>query len=722
MLFYNPYPPSSDIGLHGSIINLILDEGTLPTWNPYHMGGEQLATPPGFHFFVSILILFTGMSVILAELITAAFFSSIIVFPAYIVAKRMWRNQSAGLLAAFFASISALSIEMISWGGYTNIVSLFLIVSIFYLFLRDVNKPTLKHLLMGTIIFGALIITHTFSLSVFLPILALYLVLLTAGKIGKLKEMRILSMLRFFVVSVTLGIVAVSPWILRVFNFYISASSSGALTGGLDNREVILASRTVEPIMLSLIVVIVPTLIMLKHSRKRYLDSSSLLLIAWFLVPVVMTQAYIFGIYTDYSRFMYFIDFPGIIIISASLLYLSRLSTFGINRYATNKLHKIKKALPVIAATIITFIFIIASLWSIFPHEGMKRVNFYSTIEQPEYTSLEWIRNNTPEDSILVADHLYGWWLSGLAERPTLSAAGLEFLIYSHELEVAKNAQLLLDTDYSIDNGFIQIRDDGPYVSRHNPEFGIQDWTGSYWGLLYFQNNKTIIDYNSQSLNLTEMLVTENSIVIDESLVVLTTTYESDLFTVKKKLQLKQGVRSAQLCFDIKSSQVEVFNVSFTLNTTADLPLDKISNVTIGRIGAYNWYHQVAGQVILEPNSHITCNENTTYAEITYNTQNSSIEIEMLVNVFDSEGIPYEHEKKRDIVDKFIENTMEDQLEKMVPDSDPITTWKYTDMIEEFNVSYVVCRDKNVYMKFSKDPKFRAVFNCGNVSVFQVTK
>jgi hypothetical protein len=109
----------------------MLDSGTLPEWNDYHMGGEPLATPVGFHFFVSTLMLFSGMPVILAELVTAIFFSAIIVFPAYIVAKRIWKTPTAGYIAAFFASISALSFEMISWGGYTNVISLSLIIMIF---------------------------------------------------------------------------------------------------------------------------------------------------------------------------------------------------------------------------------------------------------------------------------------------------------------------------------------------------------------------------------------------------------------------------------------------------------------------------------------------------------------------------------------------------------------------------------------------------------------
>ena len=727
ILFHNPYPPSSDVGLHGSIINLILDEGELPNWNPYHMGGEQLATPPGFHFFVSILILFTGMPIVLAQLITAAFFSSILVFPAYLVSKRVWRNKNAGLLAAFFASISALSIEMISWGGYTNIVSISLIIIIFYLFFRDIDKPSYRHLLMGTVLFGALIITHTFSLSVVFPILAFYLILLLIGKLRKLKEMRILNMLRFFAVLATLGIVAVLPWVLRVFSFYISASSEGALTGGLDNRNLILATRTVDPILLTLIVVLIPALFMLKASRKKYVDRASLLLVAWFLVPVVMTQAYLFGIYTDYSRFLYFIDFPGIIIISAGLLYISRYTSIAMNRVPKIRLNRIKKTLPVIAFSAIIFIFISASLWSIFPDEGMKRANFYSTIQQPEATTIEWIKNNTPEDSILVADHLYGWWLSGIAKRPTLSAAGLEFLIYAHELEVAKSAQLLFDTNYYIDNGLIQVRDNGGYVSEKDIEFSLEQWNEESFSVFNIQEWGVVFWYlqytQEGELNGTQTIagmetVGPPTIIKNENSVTLTVQYEDELFTVNKTVVVKRGERFAELSYDIEVKDAKTYLYYIMLTTYVGE-----GSLTVNESSSWYGFHywnQVDGQVIFQGDlpSQIEYEEKEPKRVETifvYPKQRTILNIKALVGVFDTQDLSWPKEVK----EKYIEFLTSPEKKETTA---PLSVWQYTEMTKKYGVSFVVSRDQELYLKFSENPNFRLIFNSGNVAIFQVVK
>jgi len=715
--------------LHGSILNLILDEGELPSWNPYHMGGEPLATPPGFHFFVSILILFTGMPLIFAQLITAAFFSSFIVFPAYLVSKKMWRSHSAGVLAAFFAAISALSIEMVSWGGYTNVVSLALIVVIFYLFLKDIDQPSHFNLLMGTLLFGSLILIHTFSLFVFFPILILYFVSLLIGKALKLKEIELRKTLRFFTVSVALGILAVSPWLLRVLSFYMGASAEGALLGGMaDNRNIILANRTVDIIILTLIIVIIPTFFMFKASRKRYADSGSLLLVAWFLVPVVMTQAYIFGVFVDYSRFMYFIDFPGILIISAGLFYLFRYTSIAVRKFSRIKWNSVKKLVPALVFIASLFVFIVISPWSIFPDEAMTRVNFYTTIQEPEATALEWIQNRTPQNSVLVADHFYGWWLSGIGERATLSAAGLEFLLYSHELEVAKSAQLLLDTDYYIDNGLIQVREDGPYSLRHNPEFSIETWSGKSYSLLNLKDNGTRFHYYwinvygkrvNENTTLADMKIVETPTMSkDENSANLTVTFEDDFFTVKKMLTVQRGVRFAELSYDIevKNFRTNLFNIWLRIYTREG---NVTTDPSTSMFGFHDPFKRVCGQVIFKGDTPVEINrieDEPIRVEMLYRYPGKrNINIKILVGVFDAQDLNYPDE----VEEKYCELAASPLETETI---DPLITWDYVEMMDKYDVSYVVCRDQNVYSKFSEDPKFRLVFNGGNVAVFQVVK
>lgn len=688
------------------------------------MGGEPLVTPPGYHFFTSILILFTGMPLIMAQLITATFFSAFIVFPAYLTSKKIWKSDDAGILAAFFAVVSALSLEIISWGGYTNIISLALIATILYLFLKDMDKPNHFHLLIGALLFGILIITHTFSLFVFFPILIGYFGFLLIGKAARLKNLNLLKPLRFFTAS-GLGILIVLPWILSVFSFYINTSSEGVLGGIESNKNLILDNRTVDSIILLLLFALIPAFLMFKASRKRYFDNGSLLVLAWFIVPLIMTQSHIFGIYVDYSRFMYFIDFPGILIISASLCYLLRYTSIGITKSPKIKRKTIKKLVTITICTAYIFGFIGISLWSVFPKDAMDRVGFYTTIQQPEATAIDWIQDKTSEDAVLVADHLYGWWLSGIGKRTTLSAAGLEYLLYSYEMEVAKAAKFLLDTDYFLDNGLIQVRENGPYMSRHNPGFSIETWSGKSYSMVYFQDNQTTLGYYQldnfgnkvyENVTLSDVKTKVMAITSDEESATITITRENDWLAVNRTLTIQQGVRFVELVYQIESRdpQIQVFETEIAFNTTRGKTISEQEMV-----GIYDQNQKACAQIIFKEKIPVNLtppHEETEHIKLLYSfSENQTTNMNLLVGVFYAEDLSYPDE-----VTEIYHALAESPLE--IVSSEPLIVWDYMEMLEEYNVSYVVFRDQRLYSKFSEDPKFRLVFNSGEVTVFQVVK
>ena len=235
-------------------------------------------------------------------------------------------------------------------------------------------------------------------------------------------------------------------------------------------------------------------------------------------------------------------------------------------------MNRIQKSLPITVLTAFIFIFIIISPWSIFPEDAMQRANFYSTVQEPEAATLQWIINNTPENSVLVGDHLFGWWLGGIGERTTLSAADLEFLIYAHEIEVAKAAQLLLDKNYYFDNGLIQVRDNGGYhSSSKDTEFSIESWTGesspifniqeigiSLWYETYKQENQ-IPETNGTSTLANMTRIGAPKITENENSVTLTVRYEDDLFIVNRTLTVKQGKRFAELSYNVEPKDFQTY-------------------------------------------------------------------------------------------------------------------------------------------------------------------
>jgi len=678
------------------------------------MGGEPLATPPGYHLFASLIVFLTGMPLLVAQLLIAAFFSSFAVFPTYLLSKKIWRNTSAGFLAAFFVTVSSLSLEMLGWGGYPNVISLTLILIVFYLFLKDTDHLHNFNLFTAALLLGSLILTHLFSLFVLFPIIILYISLLLIGKTLKLAGTSSLNAIRFFFTSTALGTLFASPWLLRVSGFYFDMFSEGAFWGGMqENRNLILINRYVDIKILVLIAAVLPTLFMLKASRRRYLDSESLLLIAWYVVPLVLTQAYIFGIFVDYSRFMYFADFPGILIISAAVFYLFRYVSIAVKRFSVAKWNRIGKTASQIALPAILLVIYVISPSLITPMEALTKVDFYTSVKKPEATAMEWIHQRTANSAILASDHLYGWWLSGVAQRSTFSAVGPEFLLYPHEVEVAESVLLLLDTDYYIDNGLIQVREDGPYFPRHNPIFAIETKEGYPCPLFHFDDNKTTIFFQQKdvrgTVDLSDLNIIETPrISRSENSVVLTITRENDFLKVEKTLEVHRGVRFAELSYGIETEDEET-----VIEWVRFIPQMRGGKVVPNQsmMGLYDPYERVCGQIIFK--EHYP--ERMSSDEFLYATEEDSfIRIKFLIGVFDAEDMEYE--EILETYDKLFRNPQQ------IVANLPIIIWDYLEITKSYNISFIVCRDKEIYPKFSNDPNFQVVYNSAEVAIFKVVE
>jgi len=189
------------------------------------------------------------------------------------------------------------------------------------------------------------------------------------------------------------------------------------------------------------------------------------------------------------------------------------------------------------------------------------------------------------------------------------------------------------------------------------------------------------------------------------------------LFTVKKTVTVQRGVRFAELSYEIKTkdAQTNIFNIWVKIFTReGDLTKDE----SIPMVKLYDSIQRVCGQVIFKEDlpAEIKLITNESRVDLLYRYPGKrNINIKILVGVFDAEDLSYPEE-----VEKTYDKLASSPLETVT--LDPLITWDYVEMMEEYDVSYVVCRDQNVYSKFSEDPKFRQVFNGGNVAVFQVAK
>jgi hypothetical protein len=720
VIFHNEYPPSTDIGLHSNIINLIIDDGKLPTWNPYHMGGEPLTNTPGFYLFASIIIFFTGMPLLVAQALIAAFFSSFAIFPTYLFAKKIWRSKGAGFLAALFVAVSSLSLEMLGWGGYPNVVSLVLIAIVFYLFLENTSQPCILKLLVTALLVGGIIITHLLSFFVLFSVLTLYIILLLVGKALRLKELKSLNA-TLFLASVILGALIVSPWLLTVFRFYFDMATKGVFFGGIEeNRSLTLTNRSVDVSILVFSAIVIPAIFMFKASRQKYIDSDSLLFITWYLVPLFLTQSYVVGIITDYLRFMYFVDFPALLILAAVMLYVFRYTSVAIQKLFSTKWDRNGKTVVNMALPAILLVVYLISPLSITPALAITRTEFYSTVRKPEGVAINWIQQRTANSAILASDHLYGWWLSGVAKRSTLSAVSPEFLLYPNEIEVAKSMLILLDTDFCIDNGLIRVLDDGGYLGRHNPMFMIDRQNGITSSIFHFNDSEITVFVQrktiNQAIDLSNVETFETHLDSkDGNSAVLSLIRQNDFIKVNKTLTVRRGVRFAELSYKVEGIDGET-----TINWMRFIVHLKEGRSVVNQqmMSLLDYYAWVNGKIIFKdiyPQTKIYTYENPSSAELLYSTNNvTSLKVTFLVGVYDLWGMQYKD--IMEMIGEVPDNPMR------IESNSPVVASNYLDIIKEHSITYIVCRDQEIYPKFADDPHFQTVYKNVHVAIFKVAE
>jgi len=745
LMHWATYPPGADIGLHESVINSITSSGnTNFMWNNYHMGGGLSLTFPGYHIFVSYMILMTGMPGYIAQSLVVSFFSSIIVVCAFLIARSVW-GESTALIVAFLVAISRFDIEMLMWAGYPNAVTLMLIPLIFYLYLERDRFSLVPFLAVTTILSGAIFLTHSLSAIMFVAISFSIVIL---GIIFSRRMSVPKTKLLTWLLSISLGAILVSPFLAQAIPAYLGANSETFMGGISDIRQALLSTRLL-PLewVIPLFACVIFFFLFSKKYKGKFLTVPALLLTLWIVVPMTFTQGYLVGVYTDYNRFLYFIILPLIVLIGLGLdhgagffarvtnSYLSSKKTIQTRRKISNMRSRLLTRLSrknIYAGFAISFLLILFLTVPIFltPFQGTAIQGFYQTMNAPRYEAIQWAHQNTPDDSVFVSDAYYGWWFSGFAERPTLSAVDPQYLALAREFEPAQVAKSLLDTDYMIDNGLIQVREDGGYIGRHNPAILAKlNWTYFPYEFLNFNNSRTRIQYriggNPHFSYLTQLSVKEMRIENDANHATILVAKGNDFFNYTELTTVYKGSPFVNMTIAIECAVNGVFLdwLDFTVNSKG-----KVQALQNNTIALLDENVKAFSQLIFnkeQPNVDLVNPDNPCIFLLDYNLRGKAkAEIQMAVSAYsvsDNLEIYQSQEKKNQYFNEIITENLNSYQEQAL-DSPFIDVFDYQKAVDDWDISYIACRDSEVIPKFAKDPAFSLVFINNDVAIFTVKK
>jgi hypothetical protein len=757
LMLWNGFPSGADIGLHNSVIYSITGSGhTNFLYNAYQMGGGTSLTFPGYHIFTSSIILLTSLPEYIAHSVVVALFSALTVPCAFLLTKSIWK-ESAAFIVAFLVAISRFDIEMTLWGGYPNVITLMLIPLTFYLYLQKDRFSLTPFLASTSIIAGAIFLTHSLSSAIFISVavLTVLLVFVSPKKFGATRKTGLYWLLPIFI-----GIILVSPFLLNAVPTYLQDNSSApGVKGVSDINSAILSTRILSlQIVVPLFFTIAGIAVFSKKYHGRFLVLPTLLLSMLVFVPMFLTQGYLFGFIVDYNRFLYFVILPLLIFMA---LVFDNASTFFAQKTDPHKSsHSVVQKTKDVTHRKIAWLKTHLSQKSIYggfllffllfsfialpifmtPYQNVGQTiqSFYQVMNNPGWETMQWIKTNTPSNSVFVSDALYGWWLSGFAQRPTLSAVSPEFLTSKRELALATNASNLLDTDYLIDNGLIQVREDGGYIARHNPEIVAKlNWTYFPYTFFNFAGNETAVFYKvngnePKSANLTELTVKDMQLENDNLQATVTVTRGNEYFNYTQKTTIYKNQRFVNLTTTINS----------TLNgvTFDELKIDVQSkgNQTVNNdnrtFGMFDEPVKVLGQLIFIKNQPSVTVVDTTIVSDAGNVtqrrvhlvytfegkQSAKIQISASAYSVSDDLKIYNNETTKN---SFLSNQMTLNLNPNKTadySADWMQVFNYRLEMQSYNVSYIACRNLEMYPKFLMDPSFSLVFINSEVAIFKV--
>jgi len=723
----NTYPPGADIGLHESVINSITSDKTSFFYNYYHMGGGLSVTNPGYHIFTAFIIAITGAPDYLAQVGVASLFSAFIVLCAFLLVRRAW-GEETGFVVAVLAVFSASDIAILSWSGYPNIITLMLIPVVFFLFLERSRFSSKTYFTVTTLAVSAIFLTHIFSALIFIVITALAIVV---GIVFSKKAGFSVKQALHWLLPIGLGALLVSPYLVNVAPNYFGSES--AITGTVATiKQAILETRLIslEIISLSLIAVCL-FFVLSRHQNHKFLTMPTILFAAWILVPALATQSYLLGAYLDYERFLYFLALPVIVCVGLVILKLPN-TLFSLGHLFQNWVHTDDKPkIPKRTMTAIVFLALVVfalftplfvlPIDSINQENSIEQINFYQFIKKPEYETIQWIRANTPVGSVCVADAEFGWWISGFAERPTLSAVDPQYLILQHEFETAKVALNLLTADYMIDNGLIEVKQAGAYAIENTHKISAI-LNSSYIHPTIFSVNDTQISLlyrekgRSQHLSLTALTKPQTRVENGPDSASFFVIRENEAFNITEMITIDRGVNYAKISFIVQSKTASInFDWLHFPFQSRGFPVQSANSVAI--------VDNLLGQLtqIIFPDDvlgvGVQMQQNRDFYELIFNLNgNSTAEASFFVG--NCQFNPDYAVTQADYWNSLIENNSKSHLNVAADLS--LQFFDYQVAIRQRNISYIVMRDSESAQRFFGDPLFSLVYKNSKVSVFKV--
>jgi len=421
----------NDPAVHLEKAQIFLQTGKIPLHN---LGWA----PPLYQILLATLISFTGASnfeqMIFLVKAAAVLIDWLLFLSVYLIGAKFF-GKKIGAIAAVLLLMCFPMYEINLWGGYTSVLGLAFMFLLF-LYLPFAAKD-MGHIMVTFLAAFSLVLSHqlaTFLTVLILPPVILFMLVKSRGTYLKALIALILGGgIAFFLYYFQATIAYVDVIVEHVFFtqktmlYQIPATTLNAFMVNFG-FVFIIALGGIFIAFFSL------------RAKKKLIPY--LILFLSFIVPFVLAESYLFGLYLPFQWFIYYLMPPMAVLAAVSFAFI-------IDKFSTFYFKYKKKWKPFRLKAVTVSVVILASLLFLFRFgvvygKIMEASVYYSTSDVKAYDAGVWLRNNFPDEVTVVVTEVPGFWFrlfSGktviaetnpIIERNVVSEAVLDL---SYELE-----------------------------------------------------------------------------------------------------------------------------------------------------------------------------------------------------------------------------------------------------------------------------------------------
>lgn len=358
----------------------------------YTRSGVPFAYPP-LTFYVNAILLDRGVSPFQISRVLPAMVTSIAFVPYFYLAREFLPSSERAGVAAIIAAVTPMLLQWhLSAGGIVRAPAFFVLLSGLYVGIRLFRYRTRRSLVVGTVLFGMMLLTHpTYSM-----FFAASYVLFFFG------EDRSLDGLGRGLVVAGGGLLIASPWLVRVASTHgIGVFTSAAGThGGLGAGVTVFLDRLGDPF--AGFPVILVWYVLLTFGIYYLLRRRQYFLPLWFGVSVFLM---------DEIRFAFI---PGVMILTVGVTDVMpaiHARLFRSERTATSQI----AVTAVVLCLFVSLGGMFVANQSVTNHDPMP-----SFIDGEDTSAMSWVQSETPSDAEFVVIGDAAEWFPYFTDRTIL--------------------------------------------------------------------------------------------------------------------------------------------------------------------------------------------------------------------------------------------------------------------------------------------------------------